>query len=140
MEVFSGCLLLFGLPIAGIIFLAVRHHFLQVGQDAQLTRLIQDFILGHDRSRAQVQRIHALLMTQFANEPAYDAVTVAAASFMPASQPPFLDEQALTEAFQLFLQKRYRMTVQAPVDDDAVWPPPPQRGGRRNDREEEADT
>ena len=106
--------------VAPVIVFGVRYaHGRRRRADARqrLTTMLQSFVFREDQSEPLVQQIHALLVQHLQDEPEYERLATAVASFVPGGQPPFLDETRLAAEFRHFLKM--------PLEDEGAWPPRP---------------
>ena len=99
------------------------------------------FVTGADRSRANAEEMHSLLLSHFASDSAYADVTTAVASFVPGGVVPFYDEDRLAGMLREFLRGQNVSVPDAPPDapqeQPGVWPPPPKPGAfYQNDKNE----
>ena len=126
LEIF-GCLfgLAFGLvPILGVAAFVVK--LLRViPERQQMIRLLVEFVMGTDRSRETVKRIHFILLHRFAHDIKYDDISAAVDSFVPGGTAPFYDEVRLADAFRVCLRSQKISVPDEPQDRAGVWPPPP---------------
>lgn len=111
LEVLSGCLGLLALVIFGIgggvmRLLNGRIKKRHSPERRRLNDFLIDFCTGADATSVQVQSIQRLLMTSFAGDSEYEALTTTAATFAPSGRAPFHDEAWLEEKFRVFLSNQ----------------------------------
>ena len=122
----SGCFAILGFGFFGLLYLISRMTRRPHGpQDDALIRMLQDFVAGHDQSQEHVNRIHHLLMTKFAREPAFEDVTTASGSFISNGSGNFHDEASLSTEFRAFLRTQYGIAKETQHAAMDVLPPPP---------------
>lgn len=96
-------------------------------QEKPLKDMLQAYVKSTNRNSKQVESIHHILMTQFAQVPEFETLLIATGSFIPGGQPPFMDEDILARKFSEFLATRYDIYLDPGRSKTVVQPSLPQK-------------
>ena len=117
MEVMSALFaMVFGIPFLLLLIGSQKSQKVyerQAAQKGPLIDLMQEFVMSRDRSDMQAAKIHHILMTDFLQESEYQDLLTATGSFVPDGKPPYLNEEALSQVFCVFLAKRHHLHFDA---------------------------